>query len=1192
MDNWFSSLDPDQIKAVSSSTSAVVTAGAGSGKTSVLAYRYLYLLKQQQATVDSLLTLTFTRKTATEMYERIYRLLREHAEDPVIKPQLDRFDQAWISTLDSFCSFVVRSDALPYGLSPTFTTEDQAVWNLLYQEALSFLVDEAEGPMVDLIQREGGIETILSSLTELAFNEFVFSKPVSFDMLLEKQFQSLQKEREEELKRLKQDLELLLAIDLTGTRGKEADRARETQREVADRLKELFDQPLEIIEYLKNVRLPGRVPEEDLERYKNTLVRIQGEKRQRLDLLIRLIKTEESRSELASVYPYLEKFQQRIQRLKQLRGILTFKDVAEMAVDILMQNKSLRQWFKQKFKAILIDEFQDNNQLQKNLLYLLAEREDTLSDGIPSVYDLDPTKLFFVGDEKQSIYRFRGADVRVLKGLAEELAQAGGREVHLSYNYRSHPDLIRFFNYLFERLMPQSGSARDNEARFEPLKSPVIQSKDAIRGDDATGAGEAKKEGCIPRVFLFYKKTRKDAEDTGTDEIPSVDSDDAEAYFLAKQIRSWVESGSLLVWDRKLRVERPARYEDFAILLRSTSNLIRYERMLRLCHVPYTTSGIRSLFLESPVNDIYALLQCVLYPQDRLAYAALLRSPFVGMGDEQVIELLLQEASPFEPEEGLGSFSEEEREKFQKGRDLYREVQKRLDTTPIPELLSYLWYEGGYRYYVLRSPAFHSYLELYDYLREFALLGRGESVQAFLDRLRPNLGKYERIPELEIQRDQVEGVQILTLHRAKGLQFPVVLIANAGNTGRKGSGSAPFYMSERYGITVRLGERQERYNYFYEVGKKENEEAEKAELKRLFYVGCTRAESFLVISGVLHKRNQESEQAFLSLLAKALGTSGPLPDSSPFEKLPEQIVSVIEVREIPEVPEENIIAPYQPPTLSKDQIQTLYQHSLSPAQVNKTLYSVTEIAEEPPFQGSAAVQEKESKPSEIPGKSAPIELPPTSIDPLLQEKGKVLEEYFGSLCHAVVEDLLEGQGNLEQREKINRWISEFRREAAAGNKLQQYTLPPGELPRTNQVRRSCSFPEHWVPLFKEALRLALQFLQTDFARTYLIPFPIGTKLDPEFLDPTCVEIEVPFVLKQVEPTLRFVRGRMDLVLHLREGKKETWVLDFKTDRYLNVHYHKTQIVEYRKAAYALWGKPVQVYLVYLRSGEVQLASSS
>ncbi len=147
------------------------------------------------------------------------------------------------------------------------------------------------------------------------------------------------------------------------------------------------------------------------------------------------------------IYPLLNEFQNKFNDYKRSKGILTFADISHLALEILINHPEIREVEKTSFKAIMIDEFQDDNQLQRDLLFLLAEKQERNKKSVPEPEELYPDKLFFVGDEKQSIYKFRGADVSVFRKLKTELAN--NSNLSLITNYRSHPALIASFNSLF-----------------------------------------------------------------------------------------------------------------------------------------------------------------------------------------------------------------------------------------------------------------------------------------------------------------------------------------------------------------------------------------------------------------------------------------------------------------------------------------------------------------------------------------------------------------------------------------------------------------------------------------------------------------------------------------------------------------------------------------------------------------------
>jgi ATP-dependent exoDNAse (exonuclease V) beta subunit len=534
--------------------------------------------------------------------------------------------------------------------------------------------------------------------------------------------------------------------------------------------------------------------------------------------------------------------------------------------------------------------------------------------------------------------------------------------VELRKNYRSDPGLIRFYNDLFRRVM--GDAEEDFEARFEPLEARSEQSDLA------------------PRISIFYKPYNAEAPEG------ILSQDDAEAYHIARYVRNVVEEQLLQVPSGD--ATRPVTYGDIALLMRSTSNQIRYERMLRLFGVPYTTQSVRSLFLEAPLNDMYSLLQLVVYPTDRVAYAALLRSPFVQLSDDSLLSVLLREQEPF----AACELPDEDAGKYAQGAELYRWCRERADRWSNAELVSGLWFEWGYRFVLLRDPAYHGYLEYYDYFKRLAERAdaRGRALAAFLDELRPNLGRYERLPDLEVVQDRSEGVQLLTIHKSKGLEFPVVILANTGNVGaRDNQGSAPYYRSSEYGVTLNVSSthatKRRRQNYFYRVGKSEAERREHAELKRLLYVALTRAESHLVISGCHHRTNQRAEGALLNMVRDALGEDFGV----------QRAETPVVVKEIPDVPED---AQYKSPVRRLRVSSAAASAAYHEAPVKRREARSVEIS--PTELNERHLMQVELGAGEL--------LPALAADAAIE--GDDLEAAFGTLCHLVIQQEL-GGGFLE-----------------------------------------------------------------------------------------------------------------------------------------------------------------------------------
>ena len=957
--------DDDQLRAVGAGGNVVVAAGAGSGKTTVLAGRYLRLVREGAA-VPSILTLTFTRKAAAEMHVRIHRLLTEHADEPVVREQLTLFDQARISTLDSFCSRLARNDAPRFGLPLSFSVDQEGLRKRAESFALQFILEKRLDPALKTLIAANGFETV--------WKEFFASYAVRELRIADPPDHEADFSRQEEYCR-QQAAEIFSRLDaLYGQMGEIARDAAASSKTLAEaaRIAEEWPDPDELIArsaWEDLLDLAGRkLPKKPGSNVKNPdLVLLR-------DLIEKLRPLQEQAASLTAVLCYgdvyrgiaglMDEFTAGWNNLKRSRGLVSFGDVVSMAVSLLKESRELRSYYKAQFRHIMIDEFQDNNEIQKELLYLLAEKPDRFSPGIPDPEDLEEGKLFFVGDEKQSIYRFRGADVSVFKRLSRELGRDG---IELGTNYRSHPGLISFFNSFFPPVFSSEDELKDFEAEFRPL------------------TGRKTREGdTSPEIRLHYLD---DSGDDGEDAGEYLSAVESEAFEAARLIRDAVDGRGLQLSDA--RGMRAPAWEDFALLLRSTGNQIVYERIFRRFGIPYTTENIRTLFLEAPVNDIYAALQCCVYPEDRMAYAVYLRSFFVNLSDDALLAELLEERLPFEGPSG--GFTPEEAEKYRLGGDIHFRLREMIDRLPHREVLRFLWYEAGYRYNLLQDPAWHGYLEFYEYLLALAdkSWDAGESMALFLDFLRENLGDYKKLEEIEILRTREQGVRIMTIHKSKGLEFPIVLLASTGQGSSETGKRAPYFVDTEFGLTVNMvvpgspvsGKRL-KPNPFYERGLELSRQMEAAELKRLLYVACTRAEQHLVMLGYSPRRKSANLPSLLDLIFAGLGCSVENPDS-PY------------------------VRPFFP--VSGDELHRLGTDSPGVGDRRELLteyYRRTQdpFFEMPDFHPVLSV----SRLNQTTAASSPragTELGILEIDPLIRER----EELFGTLVHRVLEGIITGK---------------------------------------------------------------------------------------------------------------------------------------------------------------------------------------
>ncbi|MFW5826379.1 MAG: UvrD-helicase domain-containing protein, partial [bacterium] len=705
--------------------------------------------------------------------------------------------------------------------------------------------------------------------------------------------------------------------------------------------------------------------------------------------------------------------------------------------------------------------------------------------------------------------------------LASELAPT---DLRLGANYRSEPGLIRFFNELFPLVF--ADPQHDYEARFEPLRS------------------REPTPGVTPRVELWRLEQRE------SPDTLFLDDTDAEAYHIASWIRSAVDERALPVRAEDGGV-RPAGYADVAILMRSSSNQIRLERMLRLFGIPYVSQAARSLFLEAPVNDIYQALQLVLYPDDRVAFAGYLRSPLVGLSDEGIVRQLLFE------EELLGEVaghSVDDEARIALARERYEELCALADSRPITELLHTIWYDWGYRYHLLRREQYVPYLEYYDLFWELAHSFEADGLAAFVDEVRRHMGQNEKLDELEIIRGEADGVQIMTIHKSKGLEFPVVVVANAGNRGRNDSVSAePFYWSSTLGLAFNTGVlppgavREKASNYLYTHELDERTAQERAELKRLLYVAATRAESHLVFSGI----PRDDARSLMGILAPAFDTA-----REALEGADDVVVSARDLEPVPAEEERQARR-----SEARRDIGTLAAAYAATPVVDRAFPRVEWTATALNAVAREAAGAAEG-PREAPSRASAGAL---AVDTAIEEHG--LAALFGSYCHYCIEH---------------------------GDELPDTGAPdPRSLPAAVRVPERVPQRDREA-FYRDGADLARGFLASAaaarLADAQSVEHEVAFLLDARALDPS-----VPAWQRGDEPgpagesgteaaaevIAEVVRGQIDL---LAEFDDRVLVVDFKSDRELDPEHYRTQMAAYRAAAAALTGKPVDVEVFDLRNG--------
>ena len=868
VDDILKGLNAEQLEAVKTLSSVVVSAGAGSGKTKVLASRFVYLVVEKGLKVDEILTLTFTNKATNEMYSRIYRLLSEQdnktAPCMAAREAVRDFHKSRIQTLDSFCGEICALASARYGIRSDFTTDADAARGMAGEAALSFVLDNRDSPGIKALIADNRIRDIAQGLFAEIVTEYgSITKPLPFDLYIQRQRNELlEKWRlysdyvDEMAAVIKSSLAGVKNVttatyknfsalfngklDLTnpGIAGVLAGGEEDSSSE-KDGEREALCRFLEALAGINALRKVGNTGGME------AIGEVHGNfKDEVYPQLVRIAAMALNFDTVRDVFSLLDKFQTDFNNKKRLSGIMTFNDVAELALTILKNEADIRNIYTEKIKAIMIDEFQDNNELQRELLFL------TIKDG-------KDRSIFFVGDQKQSIYRFRGADVSVFRRLGREIE----KNIRLKVNYRSGGHLIRAFNEIFSRVFPERvGDVPDFEAEYEALASPADSGADAAGGKAAVGK---------VAVCLFDKDSLADDAEC--------EAEDVEAAFVAERIRRMVD-GAYSVWDREAGKDRPCAYSDFAVLERSVSHQHNLEKQLRAFGVPYNSENCAGLFLDAPANDTYNFLRLLVYPKDKSAYAAVLRSPFTRLSDITLTVCMLKFSGvPFDAGI-LDDIPEAERARYRRAGGVYygllRGIRERNLSSA--ELVTRLWYDYGYRYETLWSSGAQVYGDIYDYLFELARINdaSGRTLAGFVDYLDALVSSREKLSDFDLPRMRKGGVKIMTVHKSKGLEFPIVFIYGAGSHGRNVRNQGLAAYSPEWGVSLNLKAplnfpAGEAGNYFFDLVRETEKRKEEAELRRLLYVAMTRAEDTLVISGIKNNKATGSK-SFLDLLEGVL----------------------------------------------------------------------------------------------------------------------------------------------------------------------------------------------------------------------------------------------------------------------------------------------------------------------------------
>lgn len=813
-----------------------VSAGAGSGKTKVLGTRFIYILQHDQGATnaDDIIAITFTRKAAGEMKTRIREYMQKevlHAADDDSRQfwrnQLQALDKAFINTIHGLCSRILRENPVEADLDPAFTVAEDFEGEEFLEDCLNKYLrkklEDQDASVMKLVQAYG-YYSITNQLQSLL--------PNLQDLLAIEDFSQAYINRVQNVQEQKEELCITLR-DLAENRSVYAKKGA-----TLDKLTNLAE----------NIDAICDAVHSDTPCFAPMDAAIGGvQARGKIAEPIKNIRSLRTDIELA-VYDkialeYLPAWQQVLQELgkeiaeqKKALNLLTYDDLETMALALLEQHDNVRAKYHERFKYIMVDEFQDTNDRQRRLIFLLCGDKSDVLQG---------NKLFIVGDPKQSIYRFRGAEVKVfnqVSSLFDKDNQNGfmrsegeGCFLPMNFNFRSKNKILDAVNAVFEPLMGTKSIDKDpNKVNFEAL--------------NYFHEGET-----LPELLLVpYDK-----------EEP-VTATEKEADAVAKAmlaLHGGQTPGGQAV--------EPVAFNKMGVLLRAMTHVEDVDAALENNGIPYQIVDGKGFYGRQEVLDLLNLF-IVLHNRYRsIELAGVLRSPYFGLDDETITKLFLSGQGCLWDALQKASVAEygEQGVLLERAQKNLAHLRNCASLVAVPELLVEVW--QCLRVDTVLSMQEHGVNKLAnaEKLRQLAqshCVAKQGTLADWLDYVRRVRAAEAR--ETAANVDDDDAVQIMTIHKAKGLDFGTVFLPFLG--GRMPSDTAEVkYLSEQgLGIKVPLPDGTLEATGVLKDMKALDKVWEQEERKRQLYVAMTRPKDMLFMSGIMGSSKGSKALAEMSWL--------------------------------------------------------------------------------------------------------------------------------------------------------------------------------------------------------------------------------------------------------------------------------------------------------------------------------------
>lgn len=903
----------------------LVAAAAGSGKTAVLVERIIKKItdKENPMDIDKLLVVTFTNAAAAEMKERIGEAItRELDKDPdskVLQRQLTLLSKANITTIHSFCLNVIRNNFHILDIDPSFRVADETETILLRQEALDEIFDESyeddkiTSEFLSLVDSYGGRDD--KKVMEMVESLYHFSQSMPWpENWLEEAIEDFNVKENFDFEETTWAEVLVenIKIELEGLKNrlKKAVNILE-EDELLNPYKEVVKEDLNFVEALimeesfrsmadtifsySHPALPRKKLDEYLKEIKEKAVKIRNDVK---DKLKRIKENyfqghEDIKSQLQGLYPRMKalknlviNFNVRYAEKKREKNIVDFNDIEHFCLYILTEftkedeliPSSIAVEYRKKFEEVLVDEYQDSNLVQEVILNSVSRQPNIkLEDE-----KLTVPNLFMVGDVKQSIYRFRQAKPELFleKYNTYEECEGQNRKIKLFKNFRSRENVIRGVNFIFKQIMSENLGELDYTD--EEALNPGAYYPEPEEEINYAGAVE---------LHLMEKNSSKsqgtlEGEEEEEPEEDAPDNIKLEATMVCKIIKDLIGTSEnpYMVWDKNINSYRRLQYRDIVVLMRATKSYApTFTEEMNNIGIPVFADSSSGYFETAEVKTILALLQLIDNPRQDIPILAVLRSPIFSFSAEEIIDVRLVNKelnfyeiinkivnrNELEDGEEKSNIKALNHELINKIEYFYKKLQNWRNKSvnyPLDQFIWSLYTETGYYGYVGAMPGGIQRQANLRVLFERAKQYESTSYRGlfnfinFMNKLRYSSGD---MGSAKIIGENEDVVRIMSIHKSKGLEFPVVILAGSGKEFNLQDTKKSVLFHHKLGFGPEYVDLEKRISYdtiMKEVIKKKINLETLSEELRILYVAFTRAKEKLIITGMVKDLDKTLEK--------------------------------------------------------------------------------------------------------------------------------------------------------------------------------------------------------------------------------------------------------------------------------------------------------------------------------------------